>query len=66
MSLRPALRSEIEERFTGIDSDVITDLWYADLCFVDRDTFAFVIDDVARVFAFLLRRTHPHIGHPDD
>lgn len=55
--LRPALRTEIQERFRGVDSATITNLWMADYCYIKDGTF--IVNNVVDMFAFILRRTHP-------
>ena len=65
MSERRPHQDEVEHAFEGVDKDVLYDLRMADLLEV-QDWGKIVVTDNTRMFAFILRRTHPHIGHPDD
>lgn len=65
MSERRPQQDEVERAFPGVDKDVLYDLRMADLLEV-QDWGVIVCTDMTRMFAFILRRTHPEIGHPED
>jgi len=57
---RPARLDEIKQFFCDVDSDILWDIYMADICHV-TDTDAFIVNDITRMFALILRRTHPEI-----
>ena len=64
---RPARHDELKETFSGVDSDVLWDLYMADIVYVDPSDWGRVeIPDNIAMFRFIMKRMFPAESHSDE